>query len=265
MGDVPVGEIVIGPGLPALRIGNGPRPLAMIPALSLQVGIPSGRGRTLATSGWGTLVERYTVTRLSRRVRPVGTTFGQMAEDVALALEELGPPVDVIGGSTGGPIALHVAAARPDLVRRLVLVVTGVQLSPEGEQARARMFAAASAGRWGRLYGEVFTLGGASPLVRAALFAFGRLLGPRLVGIPSDPTLILSELDAWRRYDAHEVAPSISTPTLVIGTERDRLFPPSTTRELARLLPNGTAVVVPRLAHTWPKNAVSAHIAPFLD
>jgi pimeloyl-ACP methyl ester carboxylesterase len=49
------------------------------------------------------------------------------ADDVSAALDELGGgPVDLVGHSLGGLVACKVAAARPDLVRRLVLEDVGV-------------------------------------------------------------------------------------------------------------------------------------------
>ena len=36
-----------------------------------------------------------------------------MADDVITAIEGLRPPVDLMGASTGGIIALEIAAARP--------------------------------------------------------------------------------------------------------------------------------------------------------
>ena len=50
-----------------------------------------------------------------------------MADDVAGLLPRLGPgPIDLVGHSLGGLVACAVAAARPHLVRRLVLEDVGV-------------------------------------------------------------------------------------------------------------------------------------------
>jgi pimeloyl-ACP methyl ester carboxylesterase len=49
------------------------------------------------------------------------------ADDVTAVLDQLGTgPVDLVGHSLGGLVACKVAAARPDLVRRLVLEDVGV-------------------------------------------------------------------------------------------------------------------------------------------
>ena len=50
-----------------------------------------------------------------------------MARDVGALLQRLGgPPVDVVGHSLGGLVAMRVAAAQPGLVRRLVLEDVGM-------------------------------------------------------------------------------------------------------------------------------------------
>jgi pimeloyl-ACP methyl ester carboxylesterase len=257
-------EELLGSGLPTLRIGNGPRPLAMLPGLSTTPGLPTGRERALAISGWEPLLDRYTIYRIGRRVRPVGVSFDEMAGDVSTGLEALGPPVDLIGASTGGAIALLVAAARPDLVRKLVLVITGPRLSAYGRRKRDITIRAIEAGRWRRAFGEMFTIGATSSIKEAAFFAFGWLLGPRLVGVGDDPTLLLAELEAWGRYDADELASSVACPTLVIGTERDRLFPPASARQLAERIPSAKLVIVPGRAHMWPPDATAELISPFL-
>ena len=264
MTEVRVGEQALGPDLPTLTIGDGPRHVAMLPGLSLSPGLPTGRERRLAVSGWEPLLDRYTVYRIGRRVRPVGTTFDSMAEDVSVALEALDPPVDLIGASTGGAIALLVAASRPDLVRRLVLVITGLRLSEYGERKGEVVIRAIEAGRWRRAGAEMFTIGATTAVKRTAFFGLGWLLGPRLVGVPEDPTLLLAELDAWGRYDAAEVAAAVQCPTLVIGAERDRLFPPVATRQLAECVPSSELVIAPGIAHSWPPEAVARHISPFL-
>src|SRR5262245_47638777 len=154
---VDVTESWLGPELPTLVIGSGSRKAAYLPGLSLHPGLPQGQERRMATSGWEPLLDAHAVYRIGRRVRPVGTTFAEMADDAIAAIESLDPPVDLMGASTGGMLALHVAAARPELVRRLVLVITGPTVSDEGKLLGRRVIDAAAAGQWRTVMSTVFT------------------------------------------------------------------------------------------------------------
>lgn len=260
-----VSELALGPGLPTMRIGWGPRTLVFLPGLSLHPGVPTGMERRMAMSGWDALaLSDYSLFRVGRRVRPVGTSFAEMAEDAIEAVEELGPPVDLMGASTGGMLALHVAAARPDLIRRLVLVITGATFSDYGRSMAQRVITAANAGRWRTVFGTVMPIGSRSGPGRSAYGALGWLLGPRLVGIPSDPTLLLAELEAWRQVDAEPLLDRISCPTLIVGGADDPVFPPPITEAMGRGIRGATVAIMPRMAHDFPARLTSDHIAPFL-
>jgi pimeloyl-ACP methyl ester carboxylesterase len=261
---VGVSELLLGPELPTLRIGSGPRPLFYSPGLTVHPGVPTGLERRMTTSGWEPLLGDYTIYRVGRRTRPVGTTFAEMAEDAIVAIDELGPPIDVMGASTGGIVAIHVAAARPDLVRRLVLVITGHALSDYGRRACREAFDAAKAGRWRTVAGTIMPSGASSSLGRAAYRVIGWTLGPMVVGVPRDPTLMLAELDAWLRVDASPLLPQISVPTLVLAGGKDPEFPPAITEAMGRGLPNADVVVFPSMAHGFPGTLMRDHIAPFL-
>lgn len=115
---VPVGEIEL-----AVR-ENGPEDAPAVLLLHGLGGVPdtwdpfavelAGRGRravAVALRGHGDSSWPGT-----------GYDFGTMAEDVAGLIEKVGvAPADVVGHSLGGRVALALAAARPELVRRMVL------------------------------------------------------------------------------------------------------------------------------------------------
>jgi pimeloyl-ACP methyl ester carboxylesterase len=265
MPDVMASETTLGPELAALVIGTDGPALPYLPGLSTSVGLPAGRERAMAIAGWEPLLDRFTIYRISRFARPAGTSFAQMAEEHALALEGLDPPVDLIGESTGGAIALHLAAARPDLVKRLVLVITGATLSANGRMLAERTHANIARGRFRAAYRDMYTLGATSAVRRAVMGAIGWTLGPRLGPPPEDPTITLTEIEAWRAFDGTRIAPSVACPTLVIGTQLDPVFMPGYADDLASLIPQGQAVTIPGLGHAFPPTAIVEHIAPFLD
>jgi pimeloyl-ACP methyl ester carboxylesterase len=59
------------------------------------------------------------------------------ADALALGLRQLapGPPLDVLGFSSGGVLAAHLAALHPDMVQRLILVDAGGLATPQGAVA----------------------------------------------------------------------------------------------------------------------------------
>lgn len=180
----------------------------------------------------------------------------------SLDLTHVGPAI--LGASTGGMVAMHVAAARPDLVSRLVLLITGVRMSDEGRAFGQEVVDAARSGRWRTVFGTVVTIGARNRFGRAAYSALGWLLGPHMVGIPKDPTLFLAELEEWIRTDAEPLLKAIPCPTRIVGGADDRVFPPEIVLRTAAGLPDAKAVIVPDLAHDVSPAVMTYHVAPFL-
>jgi pimeloyl-ACP methyl ester carboxylesterase len=125
-----------------------------------------------------------------------GSPMADIAEQHADALlTEFGGPVDVLGMSSGGSVALQLAADRRDAVRRLVVAAAGYRLGPATKQAQLRYVEAAAAGRRGAHHLAPLKVGsrvGAAPRAEDA-FDLGSRLG------------------------------DISAPTLVVCGERDRV------------------------------------------
>ena len=239
--------------------------LVSLPGLSLDERHPTGQARTMALAGWEPLLDRYTIYRIGRRQYPTQTTFRQMADDVITAIEGLRPPVDLMGASTGGIIALEIAAVRPDLVRRLVLAATGSTVSPVARDLAEQVIAAARAGQWRRAYATFLPIGARSGPERLFYRAFGWLLGPGLVGVPSDPTLMIAELEAWLRSDGSPLVGQVACPTLVLAGDLDPVFPLERARVFAAGFSDGRLAVMPRTAHDVPASAIRDHVSGFLD
>lgn len=76
--------------------------------------------------------------------------MGEIAEQHADALEdEFSGPVDVLGMSSGGSVALQLAADRPDAVGRLVIAGAGYRLGKVAGEAQLLYAEAAAHGRRG--------------------------------------------------------------------------------------------------------------------
>ena len=134
-------------GLPCLSLGDGP-PLVVFPGLGMTNANPTGIQRWAEVRLLAPLARAFTVYRVSRRVGlEPGATMTDLVNDYAQALEEeFGGPLDVLGISTGGSIALQLVADRPGLVRRLVVAGAAYRLSEHGREVQRRMAQLAAAG-----------------------------------------------------------------------------------------------------------------------
>jgi len=192
------------------------------------------------------LADDYRIYVVSRRPGlPPGYSLKDMSDDYAVMIKDkLGGAVDIIGVSTGGAIAQHFAIDHPDLVRRLVLAMTGFRLTEQGKElqmkvaelARKRKRAAASA-----LLGTAIIRKGIGKYLFKWLMW---LLGP--FSIPADPSDGIVEIEAEDRHDLGDRLDRIKADTLVIGGEEDFFYPIC---ETAGKIPDARLVLYPDLGH----------------
>jgi len=159
------------------------------------------------------------------------------ADDAAAVLDVLGVgPVITVGYSMGGPISLHLARRRPELVSALVVQATALEWRAT---RRERL-------RWKgvRLLGPILR---SWLYPRGLRFGLAKLLQP---GHPLRPLVPWLEAETARgdsraivhaghalsRYDAREWAHLLGKPAASLITTADRLVEPSKQRELARSL-----------------------------
>lgn len=204
---------------------TGPRP----PLLLIH-----GGGSTIE-SNWGGLIEALPHRELlSVELQGHGRTgtiartpsFEASADDVAALLDELGHgPVDVLGFSNGGQVAMQLAARRPELVRRLI-----VASAPYRRDGMIDGF-------WAGLEGGTFDHLPA-PYKDADLAVSGDPDHARQM-FELDRGLMLAFAD-W----SDELPASIAAPTLVVVADRDVVTVEHIVR-LSRLIPDARLLVVP--------------------
>jgi len=233
-------------GLPYACIGSGARNLVVFVGLEFQHKPPSGIMLRMSTGYLSGLEDSYKIYVVSRRPElPPGYSLSDMSDDYAVMIKnELGGEADIIGVSTGGAIAQHFAIDHPNLVRRLVLAMTGFRLTEEAKELQLKV---ADLARKGNRRAASALLGTA--IIRRGIAKhffklFMGLMGPLM--IPTDPSDGIVEIEAEDRHDLSDHLDKIKADTLVIGGEEDFFYP---VRETAGRIPNARLVLYPRLGH----------------
>lgn len=159
-------------------------------------------------------------------------SFEQYAQWLIKLLEQTPLPdrPTVIGHSNSGPVALILAATRPDLVDRLVLVDT---VGADSAKSLLRVLA-------GRALDALIE-------TRLTFWGFHHIL--------------FNVFRHWRnfwnqvwlavRYDATAYAPRTSTPTLIAWGRRDHTMPLRGAQRLNQAMPNAKLHVSPTGSHDW--------------
>ncbi|MDI2131125.1 alpha/beta fold hydrolase [Yinghuangia seranimata] len=229
--------------MPELTVGNTRVPYraqGVGPALVLVHG--TGPGSVTWDAIAGRFTDRYTVLLPdlggSERVEDDGgeLTVEAHAEQLAAVIEHSGSgPAYVLGFSLGTAAAAALAATRPELVRRLILV------AGPGHTRDAHLSNTFALWRGLADDPEAFAR-------YAALLAFSRRhlnsISPEAVAETvafMRPTPgVLRQLDLVRRLDVRDYLPKIQAETLVVGCTRDVLIPVEKVRELYEGIPGST-------------------------
>ncbi|MER5866695.1 alpha/beta hydrolase [Kitasatospora sp. NPDC002040] len=206
------------------------------PALVLVHGTGSGG----AAVNWGSTVPHFTGahTVITPDLSGAGRTTDSgapltvegLAAQVIAVIEHAGRgPVDLLGFSMGAPVAAAVAALRPDLVQRLILVAGWAHTG--GDEYLRNLFTLwqTLGGHDSDAFGRHVTMTGFS---RGFLNGIGReqveLLIPNLPATPGT----LRHVDLDTRIDIRALLPRITAPTLVIGCTQDATVPVEHSRAL---------------------------------
>jgi pimeloyl-ACP methyl ester carboxylesterase len=177
-----------------------------------------------------------------------GITMSDLAAEYAQTIRGLfTEPIDIVGVSTGGGIALQLAVDYPELIHRLVLVSAAYRLSEFGRQVQRQIATALREGHPRRAAGLFLSNTGATPVRRALLAVAGRL-APRIVVGHEDADL-LATLDAEDSFDLEARVSEIAARTLVAGGGNDRFYTAELFAQTAARIPNAKLTVYPGAGH----------------
>jgi pimeloyl-ACP methyl ester carboxylesterase len=257
-------------GLPYNRFGSGANDVVVFAGLGLENAPATGMSASATINPVKMLSDDHRVLIVNRRRGlPRGTTMSQMAEDYAAMIrEEFAGPVDIIGMSTGGSIALLFAIEHPELVRRLVVYSAAHRLDDPGKRFQRRLGELARARRWGTFASEgaavlMLPRSGIKKLVtlplRGVAWVFGALAFRRI-----DPSDMVVTIDAEDAFDVRDRLGEIRAPTLVVGGGKDAGYSTAIFRETADGIPGAKLVVDPAGGHVPTSPMISRAIAEFL-
>ncbi len=235
-------------GLPYNRVGRGLRPLIVFQGLVFE-----NKPQFGMTGSYRFLGNDYTIYAVLRKPGlPRGYTLKDMADDyAALIREEFGGPVDVLGISTGGSIALHFAADHPDLVRRLVIHSSAHSLNDTAKQLQLEVAHLAQQGRWRQawalLIGAIFPRAGLGRwLSRPLVWLSAGLLS---LSAPQDPNDLVVTVEAEDKIAFKDRLAEITAPTLVMGGTDDFFYSSALFRETAEGIPNAKLCLYEKMGH----------------
>lgn len=237
--------------LPYRALGTG-QTLLYFPPFAPYHELATGFSRTIELN----ILRRFAaggfrVYQLNRRpgLTP-GATLSDLAAAYAQAIEQhFEQPVDILGFSTGGTIALNFAAEHPQLLRRLVLASAAHRLSPVAWNASEKAAERAEAHDRRGFQMAMAPAAALSKPAQMAAAAFGWLLAPLTLKRDWDPSDAVITLRADMSIDVDSRLSTTSTPTLIICGDSDPSYPLEITAELGQKLPNARRIVYPRTGH----------------
>jgi pimeloyl-ACP methyl ester carboxylesterase len=229
---------VIG-GLPYLAVGSG-APLMFLGGLAFEAGVDVAGIERFNASLLRPFAERRRVLFTNRRrgLRR-GMSMAELAQEHADAIRAgLAEPVDVAGISTGGSIALQLAADHPDVVGRLLVLSSACRLGAEGKTLQRRVAARIRGGAPRQALAVM--MAGIVPPRRGQLAAaaLASLAGPRVLAGGDDLADMATTIEAEDAFDLANCRNVIRAPTLILAGSEDRFYSPELFTETARLIPD---------------------------
>jgi pimeloyl-ACP methyl ester carboxylesterase len=257
-------------GLPYLRFGTGRRPIIGLAALTFDHSPTGAMGRAAMIDRFRFLARDYTVYVVNRRRRlQEGASMADIAADYAAMIRaDFDAPVDIIGVSTGGSVALQLALDHPEVLRRVVIYSAAHRLGDSARPLMLRISALARDRRWGAAAAEMFAFlylsrRGPGRLVtwplRWLVAGVGTLAFRRI-----DPSDLLATIKAEDAFDIGARLGEIRVPTLLVGGERDPAYPADLVHATAAAIPGAQLLLFPDKGHAPTGEAVTKPILAFL-
>lgn len=234
-------------GMDYAAFGMGDRALIVLPGLS--DGLATVRGKALAlVAPYIPYLNDHRVYMFSRRNDlKIGDSIDVMARDQLRALDELQvEKFSVLGVSEGGMIAASIALLAPERVERLVLAVSAAGVNDTLRENISRWLELADRGYHGAIMRDTAEKSYSEGYLRAMRKMYP-VLG--LIRKPKSYDRFRANCEAIIAFDKRGEIGKISSPTLIIGGERDKIVGADASPELHSLIPGSHMYLYPDLGH----------------
>ena len=181
-------------------------------------------------------------------------TIRQHAKDVAAFIDSLGGPVYLVGWSYGGHIAYEAARARPDLVKKLVLVEAPLDSLVATADEGANTIRVQRADTTAKFFETADIDGGLT-------FALEAINGPGVWANSPEPSRRMFRDNAWTvvgigREEAEPVTcasfGALAMPVILVQGELTTPRFKKIVAEQSRCLPQARVVTIPKARHPSP-------------
>ncbi len=227
--------------------GNGEKNLIMIPGLGDGLRTDQKLADFYALL-YGKFAKDYTVYVFSQKtVMPERYSTRKMAKDMKEAMDALGiQKADVIGVSLGGMIAQHLAADYPNVVEKLVLVVTASRKNQYTQSCISGWIEMAKRGDYRKLMLDNLKKMYTREYLEKNKLVIG-LVGK--VGKPKSYERFINMAYACLCHDAYDKLEKIQAETFVIGGALDRTLGGKASVEIAEKIPNAELKMYDQYGH----------------
>lgn len=230
-----------------ISFGKGDKNLIIIPGVG--DGLKTVKGMALPFAFlYRELAKDFKVYVFSRPVKlETNATTADMAESLYKVMVALDiSNASVVGVSQGGMISQYLALNHPDVVEKLVLVVTLSRPNPTVISVINRWTEMARKGDYKGIMLSTAELSYSPKKAKQSKLAYG-LLGS--ISKPKSFDRFLIQADSCITHDAYERLEEINCPTLVIGGTEDKIVLGESSKELAERIPGSELFMYEGLGH----------------
>ena len=230
-----------------ISFGSGKKILVMIPGLG--DGLMTVRGKALPFAWmYRMFAKDFKVYVFSRKNElKKGYTIRDMARDQKLAMEQLGiQKASILGVSQGGMIAEYFAIDYPEMVEKLILVVTVARQNEIIQKAVREWIELARQRRYGKVMRDVTIRMYTEEYINKYRFFLPLL---ELYPGPKNHKRFLIMAKSCITHELYDRLGEIKVPTLVIGGEKDITVGGDASREIAARIKNSKLVMYKDYGH----------------